>query len=787
MALRTSGEKVFSGYKTKVIPLLPLRDIVVFPNMIVPLLVGRRPSILALEEAMSRDKKIFLVTQKDPRVETPKPSDLFNTGVIGEILQMLKMPDGAYKILVEGLIRARIREFLPNRDFFTVRVEKIEERVVKDLATEALVRSIISQFNQYVKMNPQTPVDLLSTAGEIREPGRLADFLASRISFKTEDKIKILEAEDVQERLKRLSFVLNTEIEVMGLEKKIESRIREQIGKTQKEYYLQEQMKAIQKELGKTEETPEIKELREKILKAKMSKEAEEKSLKELERLAKMMPMSPEATVIRNYLDWMISMPWSVKTNDRLDIEKCKEILDEDHYGLEKVKERILEFLAVRKLVNKIKGPILCFVGPPGVGKTSVARSIARALGRNFVRVSLGGVRDEAEIRGHRRTYIGALPGKIIQMMKKAKSKNPVFLMDEIDKMSVDFRGDPSAALLEVLDPEQNHSFNDHYLDVDFDLSDVFFITTANNTHAIPIPLQDRMEIVQFPGYTDEEKLKIAQKFLIPKQLKENGLTERLLSISPAALSKIIAEYTREAGVRNLEREIASICRKVARKIAQKKEKKHIRVTAASLSGYLGSPKFFTTEAEKKDEVGVAMGLAWTEAGGEILSTEAMVMKGRGKLILTGKLGEVMQESAQAALSFVRSRAKGLDLKDGFYKDIDIHIHVPEGAIPKDGPSAGITMATALASALTKRPVRRDVAMSGEITLRGHVLPVGGVKNKVLAAHRSGIKTVILPRKNRKDLEDIPPNIKRQLNFILVDNMDQVLDVALRKESGGDG
>jgi ATP-dependent Lon protease len=762
------------------LPLLPVRDLVIFPQMIVPLLVGREKSVKSIEEAMLHNHFILLAAQKEAKIDEPEEKDIYQVGTAGEVLQWLKQPDGTAKVLVEGFFRVRIKKYLSKEPFFYVKTERLEEKIEKTPEVEALMRSVAYQFEKYIKLNKRILSETLVSTANIEEPGRLADTIATHLILKINDKQTILEAANPRQRLEKLSQILNRELEILEIESKIEGRVRDQIGKVQKEYYLTEQLKAIQKELGK-EEGAEIKELTKKIKEAKMPAEAEEKSLKELSRLAKMPSYSPEGTVVRNYLDWFISLPWSKKTRDNLDISRAQKILDEDHHGLEKVKTRILEYLAVRKLVQKMKGPILCFVGPPGTGKTSVAKSIARSLGRKFVRMSLGGVRDEAEIRGHRRTYIGALPGRIIQSLRKAKSGNPVFLLDEVDKMSMDFRGDPSAALLEVLDPEQNNTFNDHYLEVDFDLSNVMFITTANIQPAIPVPLQDRMEVISFPGYIEEEKAKIARKFLIPKQLKAHGLKEAKLSFSEQALREIIHKHTREAGVRNLEREIANICRKVAKKIVEEKRREKTKVTARNIPSYLGPPKFRHGKAEEKNEIGVATGLAWTEAGGDILSTEVIIVKGKGNLTLTGKLGEVMKESAQAALSYTRSRAKKLKLEEDFYKKIDVHIHVPEGAIPKDGPSAGITMATSLVSTLTKRPVRKDVAMTGEITLRGKVLPIGGLKEKVLAARRAGIGTVILPKENEKDLQEIPPRVKHKLKFILVENMDEVLKIALEK------
>ncbi|MFH1904187.1 MAG: endopeptidase La [bacterium] len=756
-------------------PLIPIRDIVVLPYMIVPLWIARSKSILAVEKAMAGSKKVLLVAQKNAHIEDPNPEDIYEVGTIGEILQVVKNPDGSIKVLIEGTNRAKIIRYVNTRGIFEVKTEKIKEPSEKTPEIEALMRTVIKLFQKYGELNPKIPREFLGSLNDLNQPGRLVDVIASHIAVKMEAKQQILESFQHEDRLRKIIEILMGEVEILGVEKKIQGRVTEQIGKTQKQFYLQEQMKAIEKELGKgSKDGDEFAELKAKIKEVKMTKEAEEKANKELGKLAKMHSMSPEATVIRNYLDWLIGVPWSKETQDKLNIKKSEEILNQDHYGLEKAKERILEFLAVRKLVKKLKGPILCFVGPPGVGKTSLGRSIARALGRKFIRVSLGGVRDEAEIRGHRRTYIGALPGKIIQSLRKVGSRNPVFLLDEVDKMSVDFRGDPSSALLEVLDPEQNHEFNDHYLEVDFDLSNVLFIATANVIHNIPPTLLDRFEVINFSGYTEIEQVKIANQFLITKQLKANGLNGNLLEISDKTILSIVRHYTREAGVRNLEREIASICRKTAKLIVEKKRTKKIKVLPGNLSDFLGNKKFRYNKGEEKEEIGVVTGLAWTEVGGEILSIEVAVMAGKGELILTGQLGDVMKESGQASLSFIRSKAKELGLAKNFYKNIDIHIHVPEGGIPKDGPSAGVAMAVSLASALTKKPVKKDIAMTGEITLRGNVLPVGGIKSKVLAAHRSNIKTVILPQENKKDLDDIPLNVRKKIRFIFVKDTDQI-------------
>ncbi|KUK14013.1 MAG: Lon protease [bacterium 42_11] len=769
----------------EIVPLLAVRDVVVFPNIVVPLFVGRPKSLKALEVAMLGNRLIVIAAQKDPKVEDPKPSDLYSIGTLCHIHQMVKLPDNTVKVLVEGKERVRIDDFLKTDEFFEVRVTPISLEVPYSPHVEALLRNVISEFEKYVKLHPKVPPEIMITIMSLSDASRIADIIAANMHIKLQEKQQILEAILPEERLKKLLSFLVREVEVLELEKKIHEEVRKQMEQTQKEYYLREQLKAIQKELGRTDElAEEIEEYARKIKEAKMPPQVEEKAMHELKRLEKMLPMTAEATVVRTYLDWLVSLPWSKRTKDKLDISRAARILDEDHYGLEKVKERILEYLAVRKLSKKMRGQILCFVGPPGVGKTSLARSIARALNRKFVRISLGGVRDEAEIRGHRRTYVGALPGRIIQKIRQAGTKNPVFLLDEVDKIGIDFRGDPAAALLEVLDPEQNHSFSDHFLEVPFDLSEVMFITTANVTYTIPRPLLDRMEIIHIPGYTEEEKIMIALKHLIPKQLERHGLNENMVKITEQALRKIIREYTREAGVRNLEREIASICRKVARKIVESGEKaeKEYKITAQNLHIYLGPPKFRYGIAEEKDEIGIATGLAWTEVGGEILLIEAVTMRGKGKLTLTGNLGDVMQESAQAAVSYIRSHAKELGVKEDFYKNLDIHIHVPEGAIPKDGPSAGVAMLTALVSVLTGCPVRRDVAMTGEITLRGKVLPVGGIKEKVLAAHRAGITTVILPKDNEKDLLEIPPEVRKKINFKFVERMNEVLEIALAKD-----
>jgi ATP-dependent Lon protease len=761
------------------IPLLPLRGILVFPYMIIHLDVGREKSISALEEAMVNDRLILLATQRDAQTDKPLPDDIYSVGTVAEIKQLLKLPGGTIRVLVEGISRARIAAYVQEEPHYQVKIDEYTDIVERSPEVEALTRSSINHFEQYVKLGKKIPPETLVSVVTVEEPGRLSDLIASHLTLKLEDKQLLLDAIDIKERLQRLCEILGREIEVLELERKINTRVRKQMEKTQKEYYLREQMKAIQKELGeKDEKLAETDEYRHKVGEAELPSEVEEKVLKEIERLEKMPPQAAETSVIRSYLDWMLAIPWSKKTEDRLDINAAEQVLDEDHYGLRKVKDRILEHLAVRKMTQSMKGPILCLVGPPGVGKTSLARSIARAMERKFVRISLGGVRDEAEIRGHRRTYVGALPGRIIQGMKTAGTKNPVFLLDEIDKMSSDFRGDPSAALLEVLDPEQNNSFSDHYIESPFDLSQVLFVVTANTIHTIPRPLLDRMEMIPISGYTEEEKMQIAKQYLLPKQMKDHGLKNNNISFVDVTIQKIIREYTREAGVRNLERTIGTVCRKVTRQIVQGNKEK-VKVTAQNLHTFLGTPRYRFGVAEKKNEVGVATGLAWTEAGGDMLSIEVNIMKGKGKLTLTGQLGEVMRESAQAGFSYIRTRSKELGIEEDFLDKFDIHIHVPEGAIPKDGPSAGITMATAVVSALTNTPVRNDLAMTGEITLRGRVLPVGGIKEKVLAAHRAGIKKIIMPAENKRDMDDIPVNVKRSLEFMLAEHMDEVLSVAL--------
>jgi ATP-dependent Lon protease len=762
------------------LPLLPVRDIVIFPAMVLPLAVGRDKSIKALEEAMASHRLVFLVAQKHVQTEDPSPDDIYRIGTVAEVLQLLKMPDGTLKVLVEGIQRGRWTDFrLNNRGYVEVDLQLISEEAEKNPEVEALMRRSVSLFEQYVKLNARLPMEIAVAVSNITDAGRLADTIASHLLIKLADKQIILELGNPLERLEKLVQILNAEIEILNIERRIQNRVRSQIEKTQKEYYLTEQMKAIQKELRQKDDyAKELDELKTKIKEAGMPAEALETAEKELSRLEKMMPFSPEATVIRTFLDWLIGLPWNQSTKDNLDLKRAQKILDEDHFGLDKVKERVLEYLAVLSRVQKIKGPILCFVGPPGVGKTSIAKSVARSLGRNFVRISLGGVRDEAEVRGHRRTYIGALPGRIIQSMRKAKSNNPVFILDEIDKMGTDWRGDPSAALLEVLDPEQNYAFGDHYLDVDFDLSKVMFITTANTLYNIPTTLLDRLEIIRFSGYTIEEKVKIAQKYLVPKQLKEHGLTATEVDVTEETIRAVISNYTHEAGVRNLDREIANLCRKSAKELAMDKKRKAVTVTPANLDKFLGVPEYLH-EKIAQNEVGVATGLAWTEVGGETLTIEVNKMKGKGLLNLTGKLGDVMKESAQAALSYVRSSAKKLHISDREFSDTDFHIHVPEGAVPKDGPSAGIAMATALASVAMGKPVKKDVAMTGEVTLRGRVLPIGGLKEKVLAAYREGIKTVLYPESNRKDLSDIPEDIRKKIDMIPVKHMDEVLRLGI--------
>ena len=767
--------------------MMPVRDVVIFPHMMTPFVVGRESSVRALEEALAADKKIFLATQHDATVDEPRPDEIYQVGTIVNIVQSLRLPDGNIKVLVEGLERAKIVSVSDEEGFFRAVVRTFQYKIEPGPQLDALVARVTSLFEQYVKLSQNLNYETVVAAIRVDDPGRLADTVAANLQLTVEEKQELLEIFDPVERLTRIADMLDIEIEKLNVDRAIQGRVKRQMERAQKEYYLNEKIKAIQKELGRGEKS-EIDELRKRIETAGMTRDAYEKAMAELRRLENMPPMSAESTVSRNYLEWLLAVPWKQRTREIRDLKHAEKVLEEDHYGLEKIKERILEFLAVRRLVKQPKGSILCFVGPPGVGKTSLGMSIARATGRKFVRLSLGGVRDEAEIRGHRRTYIGALPGQIIQMMRKAGTRNPVFMLDEVDKMSTDFRGDPSAALLEVLDPEQNYMFMDHYLDVEYDLSQVFFICTANVLHTVPPALQDRMEVIRLSGYTEPEKLEIAKRFLVPKQMKQTGLSAAMVEFTEEGLLEIIRYYTREAGVRNLEREIGNICRKVARAVVNARsgkprtEPSKVIVDAEAVGRFLGPQKFRDLEAEKHNEIGAAVGLAWTEVGGQLLTTEAIVVDGKGKLITTGKLGDVMQESAQAAMSYIRSRAQMLGLPRDFYRHIDIHVHVPEGAIPKDGPSAGITIATAIVSALTKVPVRGDLAMTGEITLRGKVLPIGGLKEKLLAAHRHGILEAVLPKGNEKDLPDIPENIRNQMKLHFVESMDEVLKIALEQE-----
>ena len=767
------------GYR---LPLLPLRDIIVFPHMVVPLFVGRPKSMQALEEAMAGDKQLLLAAQRRAKTDDPSADDIFSIGTVGHIIQLLRFPKGPVKVLVEGRARANIRGFHQLDPFFVCEVDDVEEPEEDPNLVRALMASTQDVFEDYVKLNTRIPPEMLVSVRTIDEPGRLSDTIVAHVALKLKDKQELLETPSPAKRLERLSELMQGEIEIRQVEKKLRTRVKKQMEKQQKEYYLNEQMQAIQKELGDRDEFKnELTELEQKIKQKRMSKEAKERCQKELKKLKQMSPMSAEATVVRNYLDWVIALPWEDKTEDNHDINAAQAVLDNEHYGLKKVKERILEYLAVQALVTRQRGPILCLVGPPGVGKTSLARSIANATGRKFVRQSLGGVRDEAEIRGHRRTYIGALPGKLIQSLKKTGSNNPVFLLDEIDKMSMDFRGDPASALLEVLDPEQNNAFNDHYLDLDYDLSDVMFITTANQQHAIPLPLQDRLEIIELPGYTEWEKVAIAKQYLIPKQSENNGVKDLAVTWTDEALTAIIHRYTKEAGVRSLEREIATVCRKIAKDwlAAGRPVGMKFEVVPDRLPDWLGVERYREARREKEDEIGLANGLAVTAFGGDLLTAEVTIVPGKGKLTLTGKLGEVMQESAQAAMSYLRSRAGTFGLSNDFQNKVDIHVHFPEGAIPKDGPSAGITMATAMASALLRIPVRQNVAMTGEVTLRGRVLPIGGLKEKILAAHRAGITTVLIPDENRKDLKDIPEGVLAELVVHPVKHMDEVLRFAL--------
>ena len=764
----------------KRVPMMPVRDMVIFPQMMTPFIVGREASVRALEEALAGDKKIFLATQHDASVDDPKPEEIYTVGTLANIVQSVKLPDGNIKVLVEGVERAKVVQIATEEGFFRAALRLVPVKVETTPQLEQAVSKVTGLFEQYVKLSQSLNYDTMIAAARVDDPSKLSDTIAANLQLPVEEKQELLENFDPLERLSRVGEILEIEIDKLNVDRNINTRVKRQMERAQKEYYLNEKMKAIQKELGRGEKS-EIDELKKKIDAAGMSKDVQEKAIQELKRLEMMPPMSAESTVSRNYLDWLLAVPWKKKSKEIRDISVAERILEEDHFGLEKIKERILEYLAVRQLVKNPRGSILCFVGPPGVGKTSLAMSIGRATGRKFVRVSLGGVRDEAEIRGHRRTYIGALPGQIIQMMKKAGTINPVFVLDEVDKMSMDFRGDPSAALMEVLDPELNHAFTDHYLDVEYDLSKVMFICTANVLHTIPQPLQDRMEILRLPGYTEIEKLQIAKRFLVNKQLEAAGLSPANLTFTDEAITHIIRHYTHEAGVRNLERESANIGRKVSRKVVKEGKEVKVEITPANISDFLGVIKYREIWAEKHNEVGLATGLAWTEVGGEILVTEATLMSGKGHLTLTGKLGDVMQESAQAAMSYVRSRTGNFGLPKDFYRHLDIHVHVPEGAIPKDGPSAGITIATAIVSALTKTPVRCDVAMTGEITLRGKVLPIGGVKEKLLAAHRMGLRTVILPKDNEKDLAEIPPEVQASVVIKFVEMMDEVLQYALER------
>ena len=762
------------------IPIVPLRDVVVFPHMMMPFVIGRPSSTRALEHSLLGDKRIFLAAQHDATNDDPTSNDIYTIGCVANIVQSLKLPDGNIKVLVEGVDRARVMEWKEDKGFYRVEIKVIEKQNDGGSDVEDTMNRVMSLFEQYVKLSNNMHYDTMVAAVRVDDPDKLADTIAANLVLGVDDKQNLLEIISPLDRLNRIISLLETEVDKLQVDRRVQTRVKKQMEKAQKEYYLNEKMKAIQKELGRKEDKGnEIDQLKEKIEKSKMPKEVAEKATQELERLEAMPPMSAEATVSRNYLDWLIAVPWHKRSRESRDLKRAEKILNEDHYGLEKIKDRILEFLAVRTLVKKPKGTILTFAGPPGVGKTSLAKSIARATNRKFVRLSVGGVRDEAEIRGHRRTYIGAFPGQVIQMMKKAGTVNPVFLLDEIDKMSMDFRGDPSSALLEVLDPEQNHTFLDHYLDVEFDLSNVMFICTANVMHTVPQALRDRMEVLQLAGYTELEKIEIARRFLSPKALPAAGLSKKNIVFADESFQKIIQRYTREAGVRNLEREISSVCRKVARKVVLTGKSFFEEISADKITEYLGVPRFRPSMAEEQNEVGVATGLAWTEAGGELLVTEATLMSGRGRLTLTGKLGDVMQESAQAAMSYVRSTAHEIGITRDFHRRTDVHIHVPEGAIPKDGPSAGITLATALVSALANVKTRRDVAMTGEITLRGKVLPIGGVKEKVLAAHRAGLKDIILPKDNEKDLSDIPKNVLDTLNLYMVETMDEVLKIAM--------
>lgn len=766
--------------RSRSIPLLPLRGLLVYPSMVLHLDVGREKSVKALEQSMVDDHMILLCSQSEVNIEEPTHDDIYRVGTVAKVRQMLKLPNGTIRVLVEGVHRAEIEQYLPNEQYYEVLAKELQETGEGDPELDALMRAVLSQFENYINLSKKVTPETLAAVSDIDQPGRLADVITSHLSLKIKDKQDILETVNVRSRLEKVLDLLNNEREVLELERKISQRVKKQMEKTQKEYYLREQMKAIQKELGEKEgRAGEVEELRNQLEEASLPEKIAAKVEKEIDRLEKMPASSAEGAVIRTYVEWLLALPWNKQTEDDLDIAKAEQILDEEHYGLEKPKERVLEYLAVQKLVKKLKGPILCFVGPPGVGKTSLARSIAKSLGREFVRISLGGVRDEAEIRGHRRTYVGAMPGRVIQGMRTAGTQNPVFLLDEIDKMAMDFRGDPASALLEVLDPEQNATFSDHYIEMPFDLSNVMFVTTANVVHNIPRPLLDRMELLTVPGYTELEKQKIAEQHLLPKQKREHGLEESQLDVKPEAILTLIREYTRESGVRNMEQQLASICRKAAKEIVANPESAPIAVDVAKLKEYLGPPKFRYGMAEQEDQIGAVTGLAWTEVGGDTLVIEVTVMPGNGKLTLTGKLGDVMKESAQAAFSYTRSRVKQLGIASDFHEKNDIHIHIPEGAIPKDGPSAGITMATALISALTNRPVSREVAMTGEITLRGRVLPIGGLKEKSLAAHRAGIRKVLIPKDNERDLRDVPDSVREAMTFVPVSHMDEVLLHAL--------
>lgn len=782
MFLKKSNKSKESKDKIMIrtIPLLPLRDIVVFPHNLAPLFVGRQKSISAMEQAMANNKLIFLTAQKDALCEDPKESDLYSKGTISKILQLLRLPDGTVKALIEGVSRGEIKNYIPHEGFFLVESVEVEDKIEEPNLINALGRNIKKTFEDYAKVNKKITRETVATVINIEEPARLADLVAGHVPLKIDKQQLLIQGNILDKRMETLLKLVKAEIEIIKIDQRIKGRVKKQIEKTQRDYFLNEQIKAIHKEMGaKDDFKSELEELGRRIKKKRLPKEAATKIRQEFQKLKQMSPMSAEATVVRNYIDWILALPWKVTTEDEKELNVSEKILDDDHYGLEKPKERIVEYLAVQHLVKKIKGPILCFVGPPGVGKTSLAKSIARAMNRNYIRLSLGGVRDEAEIRGHRRTYIGAMPGKIIQSLKKAKSNNPVFCLDEVDKMSTDFRGDPSAALLEVLDPEQNFAFNDHYLDLDYDLSEIFFITTANNLHAIPPPLRDRMEVIEMSGYIELDKLEIFKGFLLPKQLELNGLDKNNIAFDEQAIYEIIRRYTKEAGVRNLERELSKICRKIAKRIVTDKIDQQILINKEDIQNYLGVSKFRYGLAEEKNEIGLSTGLAWTEVGGELLTIEAVILHGKGNLIITGKLGDVMQESAQAALTYARTRAGKLGLENSFYQNIDIHVHVPEGAIPKDGPSAGITMCTAIISALIKMPVRRDIGMTGEITLRGCVLPIGGLREKLLAAMRGKIKHVLIPEENLKDLKDIPEIILETLDIIPVAHMDEVLKNAL--------